>query len=372
MRRKSFLLFFVVSGLTLICFVGCDKDEVKVYRVEKEPVSSMPPMGNDLPPPPTTSERLEWTAPSNWEQKAPTPMRYGSFTISGKNGEQADLSVITLAGEAGGSLANINRWRDQLGLPPVSEAQFSKEHIQLKILDANVVLVDFASAQPLADKKNRTRILAAILPRGSSTWFFKMTGDDALVESQKSSFTQFLKSLRVSKASPPTPVPPVMAKMDGVPQTPMPISSGESALKWTLPAGWKEMPASGMRKGSFTVSGNKNMQADISIISLPGDVGGFLANVNRWRGQVSLPPLTDVEFSKQSVSFKAKGGDALLVDMLSPTVLEKKQYRTRIVGSILAKEGQCWFFKMMGDDALVESQKQIFTDFVKSVEIPHG
>jgi hypothetical protein len=369
MYRKSFELIFVVS-LVIPMFVGCDRNEIKVYRVEKEsvqePVAAAPSMSMEKGlPPPSTVEKLEWTAPSHWEQKPASNMRYASFSVTGKGGAQADLSVISLAGEAGGVLANINRWRDQLGLSPITEAQFAKDHVQLEVLKTKVVVVSFANTSGSAEKKNQ-RILAAILPRSSSTWFFKMTGDDALVEAQKPAFIQFLKSLRVSQSS----SHPVMAKTDEAPS--QPIQPSSAGLKWNLPAGWKEMPASGMRKGSFTVSGDRNMQADVSIISLAGDVGGFLANVNRWRGQISLPPLTEADFTKQATYFDAKGKRVLLVNMVSPNVLEKKQHRTRIIGSILVQDGQCWFFKMMGDDALVESQKQAFTQFVKSTEIPHG
>jgi len=340
---------FIFGAVTLVLLAGCGKEEIKVYRVDKEPAPSAAPMENGIPPP-AVAEHLEWTTPSGWEQKAPSSMRYGSFAIPGKNGTQADLSVISLAGDAGGVLANINRWRNQLGLPPITEAQLSGNFTQVDVLDAKVILVDFA--------KDKTRMLAAILPHGPSTWFFKMTGDNSLVEAQKTRFTEFLKSLRFTGPA----APPMMGDA-------MPSPSGVSETKWKAPAGWKEMAASGMRKGSFLVN-DKGMQADISIISLPGSAGGFLPNVNRWRGQISMPPMTEGEFANAASYFEAREGRALLVDMLSPTVLENKKSRTRLIGSILVKGGQCWFFKMMGDDALVESQKQAFIGFVKSVEIP--
>ena len=363
MQKRLPFLHFIFGAAGLIFLAGCGKEEIKVYRVDKEPAPSVSPIGNEIPPPPV-AERLEWTPPSGWEQKAPSSMRYGSFAISGKNGAQADLSVISLAGEAGGVLANINRWRDQLGLPPITEAQLSDNSTQVEVLGAKVILVDFVSSNPLEDRKENKRMLAAILPRGPSTWFFKITGHVSLVAVQKKGLTQFLKSLRFTG---PT-APPMVEETDSMSSLSMP--SGTQTLSWKLPAGWKEMAPSGMRKGSFIVSGKQGMQADVSIISLPGNAGGFLPNVNRWRGQISLPPLMEEEFLKLAAYFEAHGEQALLVDMLSQSVPEKKHYRTRVIGSILVKGSQCWFFKMMGDDTLVESQKQAFTGFVKSVEIP--
>lgn len=363
MQKKSSLPFLIPCILSLVFWVGCGKDEIKVYLVEKEPTSPDSDAGPELPPPSVT-EHLEWTVPSGWKEKAPSAMRYGSFTISGKGGSEADLSVISLAGDAGGVLANINRWREQLALPPITEALLPKNHTQLEVLGAKVTLVDFTS--PADGKKPNTRMLAAILPHGPSTWFFKMTGDAALVEAQKSSFTQFLRTLRFTGTS----ASPAVATEARVP--PPSTSSNTQGLNWTVPDGWKEMPPSGMRKGSFAVSGNQNMQADVSIVSLPGDAGGFLSNINRWRGQISLPPLTQTELSKLTTYLEVRGEQVALIDMISPSVLEQKQHQTRILGAIMVKGDQCWFFKMMGDDALVKSQKQAFTKFVQSAEIPGG
>ena len=54
-----------------------------------------------------------------------------------------------------------------------------------------MLLVEFAS-------RNR-RLVAAIYPRGGRTWFFKMTGEDAIVKSAKPSLMQFLKSVKFNE-----------------------------------------------------------------------------------------------------------------------------------------------------------------------------
>ncbi|OHE88955.1 MAG: hypothetical protein A3G75_13040 [Verrucomicrobia bacterium RIFCSPLOWO2_12_FULL_64_8] len=67
------------------------------------------------------------------------------------------------------------------------------------------------------------------------------------------------------------------------------------AIRWQTPAGWQEQAAGNVRQGSFLVAGEGGAQADMSVISFPGDVGGDLANVNRWRNQIQLPPITEAE-----------------------------------------------------------------------------
>ncbi len=62
------------------------------------------------------------------------------------------------------------------------------------------------------------------------------------------------------------------------PGLPAPDNSGLPQLKYVLPDGWQEKPASQMRVASFGVSEN-DKQADISVIPMGGMAGGATANV---------------------------------------------------------------------------------------------
>ena len=60
-------------------------------------------------------------------------MRAGQFQRDRRLTEkQADVSVVSLSGMAGGDLANVNRWRDQVKLGPIDEATLAKsaEHVR--------------------------------------------------------------------------------------------------------------------------------------------------------------------------------------------------------------------------------------------------
>ena len=48
-----------------------------------------------------------------------------------------------------------------------------------------------------------------------------------------------------------------------------------------------------MRIGNYAVSNQSGESLDFSITSFPGDVGGILANVNRWLGQVGIKPTNE-------------------------------------------------------------------------------
>src|SRR5829696_2512725 len=64
--------------------------------------------------------------------------------------------------------------------------------------------------------------------------------------------------------------------------------SGEG-ISWELPEGWKldEKPVA-MRFATINIAAEpKPLQ--LTVTRFPGDVGGTLANVNRWRMQIGLP-----------------------------------------------------------------------------------
>ena len=68
-----------------------------------------------------------------------------------------------------------------------------------------------------------------------------------------------------------------------------------------------EAEVSAMRRGSYSITDDRNNEADLSITAFPGDVGGELANVNRWRGQVGLEPLSEEQFTKQAQAIEIAG-----------------------------------------------------------------
>ena len=69
------------------------------------------------------------------------------------------------------------------------------EHVQANGLV--FLVVDLLSPATKAQQQEKQRILAAILDENERSWFIKMSGEDATVESQKSAFTDFLRSLKL-------------------------------------------------------------------------------------------------------------------------------------------------------------------------------
>lgn len=113
-----------------------------------------------------------------------------------------------------------------------------------------------------APKDPQWRMLAAAASGRDFTWFFKVTGPAELVGPGRAQVVDFLKSLREE----------------------------EGEIRWTAPPGWVEESASGDRQ-SVLRFGADLPKLEMSVVKLPGDGGGALANVNRWRGQMGLPKI---------------------------------------------------------------------------------
>jgi hypothetical protein len=172
---------------------GCGGPDVIAYRVPKEP--EIPPelasAAASTPEAPAAGA-LVWQSPAAWEAKALTAMRRGSYAIRGPDGGEADFSIIAFPGAAGGLLENINRWRQQVSLPPFSPAQLNEHIRHLDVGPLHFDLVDFAG--PLDGEL--TRITGAVLSHRGESWFFKLMGPDEVVRAAHADFMGLIHSTR--------------------------------------------------------------------------------------------------------------------------------------------------------------------------------
>ena len=187
-----------VAALSL-SMAACKRDEVTHARVKKEQPAaagtmpaSMASRGGEVPPPaaPSGGDALQWQLPSGWQESKAGGMRFATLkpNVSGK----LDVSIVVLPGEAGGELANVNRWRGQIGLPPVDEAALGAARKAVKSRAGTVSVYDFTS-----DGTAKTRMIAGLLLVNGNSWFLKMVGDADAVASARGGFLKLLETLRL-------------------------------------------------------------------------------------------------------------------------------------------------------------------------------
>jgi hypothetical protein len=312
-------------------------------------------------------------------------MRAASFRVAGKDGKQADVSVVPLPGLAGSDLDNVNRWRGQVGLPGVSQAELAKLAQPVEVAGQPASLYEQAGSNPGSGDKSC--ILAAITRRDGVAWFFKMTGDDGLVAEQKPAFIEFLKSVSFPPATAQAQLPPSHPPIDGgnamaqgqLPPSHPPIdggnmmaqagatgSSGQPTPNWEVPSGWKEVPGGQFLVAKFLLTGAANAQAAVNVSMSPGEGGGMLANVNRWRGQLGLGLLAEADMAKELQPLDLPGGKASLADIAGQDA--RSGQKTRLLAVVIPRSGETWFYKLMGNAEVVQQEKDAFMKFVQSVK----
>ena len=204
----------MLIGIGLLAALGCSSDQIAHYRVPKEapastaaPRPAMPPMPMgertgapepsgtqtpNVPPPATPQTALKWSLPKGWsEAPGGGTMRFATFKAPYP---KVEATVVVLPGPAGGELANVNRWRGQIGLPALAdEASLAKARAQLKTRAGAVNVYDFTS-----EGQTRSRLVAGYIstPDGN-TWFLKLTGDADAVAKAKPEFMTILGSLHL-------------------------------------------------------------------------------------------------------------------------------------------------------------------------------
>ena len=352
----------ILVSVLAVTLAGCGRDDVKVYQVAKDNSSSGSPAANEPVPlaqnnntqPDNAQPQLQFALPPGWQQIAPSQMRVASFAVTNGAGQAADVGIIPLpAGE--NELDLINMWRDQVQLP----ATTNDDSGTVQVGDGTGKLFEFVSTVPIIDQKFRQRMMVAMLTRGSTSWFFKITGEDSFVVSQKDVFLQFLKSVSFNEI---TPSPLVAAPAPAAGQ------NDNASSIWTIPPGWQAMPPSQFLLAQYLVQ-DGDARVEVNVSELAGEGGGLLANLNRWRGQLGLPPIAqEDDFSKMVDSLVVPGGQGELVDMTGTS--SKTGQPSRLIGVVLPQAGQTWFYKLMGDPKLVAAQKDAFIKFIQSARYP--
>jgi hypothetical protein len=233
--------------------------------------------------------QIRWTAPAGWQEESGGRYRFG------KDDPRLEMTVVRLAGAAGGTLANVNRWREQLGLDPVTDPSTQLRKVEGAAVE--VLLMD------LVGPKRPPRAMKE-----------------------------------------PAPAPSGEVSLDRV----------RSLFSFDLPVGWKETPQPQQGRIFEFHAGD----ALVTLSLLSGESGGVVANVNRWRGQAGLDPLSDELTRASTHAFPFLSPEGWIVDMVGKD-------RTIVCAFVLSSEFSI-FLKMDGPPGAVSEQRVAFEGLARS------
>ena len=283
-----------------------------------------------------TGPVVSWDLPEEWGENPDLsgPMA-GSFHVKTDLGPMGRIGVMPFR-ETVSSVDVANMFSMELGQTSLNEDSLKDISEIKKIGDREFEWIR------LSDKGNdgttRTILLALYRNKGE-TWLFPFIGDRDLIREQEKNFESFLASttLRAGQVE-------IRAKTPTLP--PPPPQDVKGAPTWEIPKHWVKTSASSMRLASYEVSDGNGSKLDFSVTSFPGDVGGTLANVNRWLGQIGIDPVKEADLEKYISPIILDEKDAQLV------VAEGE--KDSLFAAILMMEDRSWFLKSLG---IVNSQK---------------
>ena len=141
--------------------------------------------------------------PKEWDAVTPSnSMRIAEYHLHGYGGDEEGIITVFYfgPGQGGDTQANINRWIGQFqseSQPPISR-QWSQ-----RVSGMNVERLEVSGTYYVGTMSGGTGesidnylLYAAIVESPNGSFFFKMTGQEAILEKHKESFERYISTLR--------------------------------------------------------------------------------------------------------------------------------------------------------------------------------
>ena len=179
---KLFVYFFVM----LLCFSCNENKYIKTYKLPK-----FEPVVNDMKLPKSDTDKpFSWVVPDSWIPGNMSSMRLASFNAPYDEGV-ADISITNFSGDGGGLMANVNRWRKQLGLEPQTEEFINKSFVIKESKLGTYKLIKIKN-----DSNPDSAFLCSVIEIKNSTIFIKMKASILGINQLEKEFVDFCSSFK--------------------------------------------------------------------------------------------------------------------------------------------------------------------------------
>ena len=279
-----------------------------------------------------SAETPTWKTPEEWQTRPASEMRVATLVIPDEQGP-LEIAVSSLPLSVKWEdfvVPNVNRWLRQLKEPPLDEETIFKLAKQVELQNGTATLIELVGRSPKKQSGNPHAGIPGAPPLG---------------------------------AAQPPQQPPQQPS-----QQPSQQTAASSPLTYEKPAGWLPGRLSSMRKAAFRVV-EGDAEAEFTVIDLPAaggeQVAQVEANMRRWAGQVGLAGLDADALQKLIEPITIDGSAGSYIEVSSPAAAERQR---ALFGAMVVRDGKVWFFKMIGDAALVKSQQDAIRKFLASVK----
>ena len=331
---------------SLLALAGCGREEIHSYTEPKDtvapqlaqnPAPSAAP--DEIPAPmPDVAMRL----PPGWAETALDPFSVKTIIFTNSDHQVAKISISRLGTLAGREAALVNLWREQVEQPQIPDDEAVKSLRPMEFVGMTGSYFEVSGIT----SNGPQQILTVFSHRPDGSWFCKLSGTSSnVVAQEKPAFLEFIKSVQL-KDAPAAPAASIAA-------------STPTQFNWKVPPQWQAVAAGDMQSAKFEVAGPGGTTGEVSVSIFPNEAGGTLTNINRWRTKfVGLDTVTEKELPQLVTPLDPALAGSVLVDM--------KKDNKQLIGAIVPRGGQYWYYKIVGDPAAVTPQKDAFVAFAKS------
>jgi hypothetical protein len=290
----------------------------------------------------TADGKPTWKLPEGWKEGGERPMRYATLLMpTADKPLEVAVSAAIWPGTKESLVANVDRWRGQLKLPPTDAESVAKDIREIKAGDKTITIVDL-----------RGRYTGGMMPPFAG-------GVGAPSRGTPGAASNLPPGHPPVEANPSAP--PAASNQPPAPEVP----------KFTAPKDWKQISASGMKVAAFAL-GEGDERAEVAITPFSLNAGPSIAdplqNTNMWRSAVGLPPIKQDDLTKYTETIEIEGNPAIYVRIV-PDAAEpsQSQIKNATLAAMAKSDDQIWFIKFNGDRDLVTAQEESFKTFVKSL-----
>ncbi|MCC7012378.1 MAG: hypothetical protein IT454_07455 [Planctomycetes bacterium] len=339
---------------------------------------------------------LHWELPSGWVERPSAQFREANFFVAGD--ERAECYLTTLAGEAGGLAANVNRWRTQVSLPPLGEAEVAALP-KLPWLGGQAAYVDFEghwTGMSGDQSEQGWRLVGLLLVQPTGSRFLKMVGPSEVIGREVAAFRALAASFHDGAGhahgdgAPAQTAPPLspdqatqglpaghppmgstakggagQMKSETIADAPAVDTMRNASLEWRAPQGWKRGPEKTMREVTYLADAAGQVECYVTLLG--GSGGGTLANINRWCTQMGAAQLTDADMAKLE-QVPMAGAAGVIVKLERGADATAAAGQDLLLGAVSMLSERALFVKMTGPRDAVEAQHAAFVEFCKSLK----
>jgi len=288
-----------------------------------------------------------WTVPAGWTEEPGDGISWASFVV-----EAGPPAIKLAASRFPGQqdlTANVNRWRNQVGLPNVDAAEAAKAPMPLETAAGPAMWVELSGTYtpksgmggPFSGGAVGGPMAGAVDPNAPLPAGHPSVGDMRNMVKGGAEFSN-------KRPSPLAPLP-------------------DAPFVYELPSGWSPAEPSNVNLAAFSV-GEGSSTARITVSEAGGNL---LDNINRWRVQeLGLPEIDADQLLAGTTKLKVSGLDADFVELIAPAGAGPQQAILGVVAKRAAgPDGRVssYFVKLKGSAPIAQSERERFLKFVTSL-----